>query len=76
MSKEIRSGDHLSDVEISIFIRSSGTDLSDLRKLMNAITASSTSLLDTRVVTIELEEKILTTSGKCIRSLRSKLYVD
>lgn len=75
-SKEIKSGDFLSDVEITIFLRSSGTDYSSLKKLMNAILASSTSLLDTKVVTIFLEEKVTSQPGKRLLSFTTKLYVE
>jgi hypothetical protein len=76
MEKETKSGNFLSDVEITIFIRSSGTDLGVLKKLMNAFVASSTSLLDTKVVTIALEERISSTPGKVLRNLMTKLYVE
>jgi hypothetical protein len=75
-SKEIKSGDFLSDVEITIFLRSSGTDYRNLKKLMNAIMASSTSLLDTKVVTLFLEEKVTQQPGKNLICLTSKLYVE
>lgn len=74
--EEMRSGDHLSDVEVTIFIRSSSTDYGTLKKLMNAFVASSTSLLDTKVVTVFLEEKVTNSPGKRLVSLKTTLYVE
>lgn len=77
MEKEdIKSGDFLKDVEIVITIHSGHSELSDLEKLMHALTASATSLVDTRLEMIELERKFKVTSNGKLRTVVSKFFIE
>lgn len=69
------SGDFLEDVDIIIVIRSGKTDLSELQKLMNAIVASSTSLVDTKIVLTESEAMIRNTPSGSFAKLSSTLFI-
>jgi hypothetical protein len=75
-SPEIKSGVFLKDVDIIITLRSGGTDLDILQKLMKAISASSTSLVNTKVVTTEVEIKVNTSSSGKLSTLFTKLRIE
>lgn len=76
MEKEgIRSGDFLKDVDIMITLRSGSTDLKDLQKLIQALSASVNALVDTRIVTTETEMKVKQTSQGKLTSLTHQFYI-
>lgn len=76
MSEEkIRSGSFLSDVEIKILIRSGQTDVSELKKLIQAVKASVTSLVDTNIVLTEIDEKVNITGNRKLSIVSYSLYI-
>jgi len=74
--KKRQSGDFLKDVEITISLRSGGTDISELKKLIQAFSASVTSLVDTKIVTTETEMKVKTTPKGRLSSISTFLYIE
>jgi len=73
---EMKSGDFLKDVEITICIRSGHTDLVILSKLLQVVKTSVASAIDTEIVMAEMEQKVkITPEGKLCTSI-CKLYVD
>lgn len=70
-----KSGDFLSDVEITLTVRSGKTDLSSLKKLIQAFSASVTSLVDTKIVLTENDVHVNNTSDKILITLRREFYI-
>lgn len=73
---EVKSGDFLKDVEITICIRSGHTDLVILNKLLQVVKTSVASAIDTEIVMTEMEQKVKTTPEGKLCSSVCKLYVD
>lgn len=77
MESDPKSGDFLSDVEITVIVRSGGTDLVVLKKLIQAFSASVTSLVDTKkIVPTEIDVHSNNTFGKKLITLKNKFYIE
>lgn len=72
---EIRSGDFLSDIEITVQLRSGSTELSYLQSILEAVEASIKTIVDTNLVTTETELKIVFKNGKKLTVLKTDLYI-
>lgn len=68
-NEELKSGDFLEDVDITISLRSGHTDIQILQNLSKAIVASVIELCDSDVVVAEQELKVKSTPGKSLSSI-------
>lgn len=68
-NRKTRSGDFLSDLEIVLSVRSSELQPSDLRKLLQDIMSSVSTLVDTELAVVSLNEKQIIVSGRNLTTI-------
>jgi len=75
MKKQIKSGDFLEDVSISISLRSGKVDSGDLAKLLQALRPLIVNLLDTEVEILSFEKKETDFPEKKLSSVKLELHI-
>lgn len=76
MSEIVFDVEKYSDLDITITLRSSETDITNLKLLLDAIVASQLNKFGSKIVLIEAEQKLYQNSEKLLRTIRQNYYID